>query len=325
MQMRRVLVSAFVALGMLATATTSGAVRMKQKLTATASAPGAHGQAVAKLKSDSKGRLRIGATGLAGHTTFDLVANGVKVGTFTTSAGGSGKMLLSTSRHGHASVLGFDPRGAELEVRDEGGDVMLHCTMPGHGDHPDKIACCLPSGETGCQILPAQACAANGGTPAGGNSCMPDPCGGGGSAGGAFVCCVAESTAGAFVDDDPDVECQENATSASCAAAGGTLVSATSCHDPNPCEATPPPDLVVCCVNQDQQGDDDAQGNEAECERVTAERCTNAGGTVSTATSCDGDPCGGGSAGGSFCHHQHGDDGGDQGSDSQGGDHHPGD
>jgi hypothetical protein len=45
-------------------------------------------------------------------------------------------------------------------------------------------------------------------------------------------------------------------------------------------------------------------GDEAECEHLTRDHCTGANGTVSTATSCDPDPCGAGGDGG---------DGGDTG------------
>jgi hypothetical protein len=307
------LVSAFVGLGIAVATTPASAARMTQKLTATAHAPRARGRAIAKLESDSRGRLQIRAGGLAAQASFDVVANGVKVATLQTSESGRGRALLATHPRGHAALLGFDPRGADLEVRDMDGHAVLVGTMPGRGtEHADKIACCLPHGGPDCAIRPAKACAAEGGTPASTGTCLPDPCGGGGSTGGAFVCCIAESEAGAFVDDDPAVECEAGSTSADCAAAGGTLVQATSCH-PDPCTPVPPPDLVVCCVAE--HAEDDDTETEVECERVTADRCAAKGGVVSAATSCESNPCGGGSADGAFCDHEHEDEGGE---------HHPG-
>ncbi len=284
----------------------AGTVRVAQALSGTGVAPAARGRAVLKLRSDTKGHLLIATRGLAAKARFDVVANGVKVATIVTSSSGTGGARLVTRPRGHAVLLGFDPRGADIQVRDTDGNVVLEGTMPGRGSvEADKIACCLPHGGSDCAIRPSTACAAEGGTPAATGTCLPDPCGESGSTGGAFVCCIAESESGAFVDDSPDVECEPNATSAGCAAAGGTLVQASSCSE-HPCESVTPPNLVVCCVPEDS-GDED--GDSLECERLTAEHCVGAGGTVSSASSCESHPCGGGSADGAFCHDQHGDGG----------------
>jgi hypothetical protein len=88
-------------------------------------------------------------------------------------------------------------------------------------------------------------------------------------------------------------------------AGGGIVVNATSC-DPNPCAAIPPADPDVVCCLPDNGGD-----GVPECEDRTAEECAAAGGTVSTATSCTPDPCGGMAGGGD-------DHGGNSGSGSSG-------
>jgi len=49
------------------------------------------------------------------------------------------------------------------------------------------------------------------------------------------VCCIAHSAAGAFVDDDPEVECEDDVSSAECAAQGGMVVHATSCDPTGGC------------------------------------------------------------------------------------------
>src|SRR5262249_6250722 len=106
---------------------TSGraAVHVHAKLLPTAHAPKARGQAMLQLKSASNGRLKIAAQRLAASTSFDVVADGVKVGTLTTNGHGTGKTRLSTAPHGQNGFLGFDPRGTSLAVRDDAGDDVL--------------------------------------------------------------------------------------------------------------------------------------------------------------------------------------------------------
>src|SRR4029077_12403836 len=77
----------------------------------------------------------------------------------------------------------------------------------------------------------------------------------------------------------------EDRTPDECANEGGLVVTATSC-DPNPCSPTPPAPEIVCCVTEQEHGQD-----AEECEEITADRCTARGGTASSATSCDPDPC----------------------------------
>src|SRR5262249_36393153 len=58
----------------------------------------------------------------------------------------------------------------------------------------------------------------------------------------------------------------------------------TSCN-PNPCGATLPAGGGVVCCLPDKGGD-----GKKECEDVSADACTSAGGTVSGASSCSPDP-----------------------------------
>jgi hypothetical protein len=262
---------------MAASATAKTSIR--QTLRATAHAPGASGLAKATLKTGSDGRFSIKARRLPAAQTFDVIVNKVKVGTLVTGPGGSGVAKFSTSPKGRVMMLGFDPRGAQIAIRDETGDDDLDGDMP--DDNPDSaIGCCLGSqedGETECEDVTAADCMAKGGTPTTATGCIPDPCGSNPPPTGT-VCCIATNSAGASVDDDPEVECEEDV-----AACTGTVVQATSC-DPNPCQPTPPPQIVICCVSD---------GSESECEEVTPDQCMGPNDTVSTATSCDPDPCGG--------------------------------
>jgi hypothetical protein len=184
----------------------------------------------------------------------------------------------------YEAALGFDPQGEHIAIRDEEtGDDDLDTDMP--DDNPDSaIGCCVG---TECEDETAAECTASGGTPTPSGGCLPDPCNGNPPPA-TVVCCRTTSAGGAFVDDDPENECEDDVSSAECAAQGGMVVQATSC-EPNPCQPTPPPNLVICCVSD---------GGESECEHITADECTTAGGTVNSATSCDPDPCGGGGDGG---------------------------
>ena len=266
------------------------ASHVTQSLTATTNAPGAKGRAKLALKTASKGRFRVMARGLAKGATFDLVVGGVKVGTLTTNRGGAGKAKLATSPKRSEGLLGVDPRGQTIEIRDADGNDDLVGDMPDQDSTSGAFACCLPDdGGTECDTKTPDECSSKGGTSMDGvSSCIPNPCGAPPHGGeGNVVCCFPGSATGAFVDDDAEAECDDVST-ADCAAAGGTVVTATSC-DPNPCAAVPPAQVVVCCVPHD---------GESECEIVTPDRCTAQSGTASSATSCESDPCGGQSSDG---------------------------
>src|SRR5262245_33190871 len=134
----------------LATVVTLGVVpdataktRVKGTLTATSAAPRAHGRATLTLKTVPKGRFRVSANGLAGPASFDLVVDGVKVGSFTTNAAGSGKVKLSTHPKGSETFLGVDPRGKSMVVRDDHGEDDLEGDMPDDDTSPSgAFVCC---------------------------------------------------------------------------------------------------------------------------------------------------------------------------------------
>jgi hypothetical protein len=282
-------------IGPMATGATAK-TKIKQPLAATVHAPGASGVAKLVLKSGSRGRFIVKAHGLAASKSFHVVVDDIKVGSLVTDPTGAGVARFSNSGRGRFAMLGFDPRGAHIVVRDgETGEDDLECNghHDGGGDGGDSaMGCCV--GETGhedreggdgdveCKDLTAAECVARGGTPTTAASCLPDPCRETPPPV-TVVCCHTGSAAGAFVDEDPDVGCEDDVSAKECAASGGTVVEASSC-EPNPCKPVPPPDVVVCCV---------PEGDESECEHVTREHCMAAGGTVSTATSCEAHPCGG--------------------------------
>jgi hypothetical protein len=258
-----------------------------QSLTGTSHAPGARGRATLALTTASKGRFRVIARGLAPQSSFDLVVGGVKVGTFTSSAGGVGRVKLSTSPTRSQGLLGVDPSGKTIEVRDANGDDDLDGDIPDDGGSATgAFACCVPDDDgTECEVETPDECTSNGGTTVTGvDSCIPNPCGV--TPPSEVVCCFPGSSTGAFVDDEQEAECDETDMQ-ECAMAGGTVVQATSC-EPNPCAPVPPAQVTVCCIpGQDQVA----------CEIIPPDLCTAAQGTPNTATSCDNDPCGENSTG----------------------------
>src|SRR2546425_12624600 len=238
-----------VAMLLVAAAVGGAAVVVKQSLTATSKAPHAKGQAMLRLKTSAKGRFTVIARKLRANGKFDVVVRGVNVGTLSTNGHGAGKAKFGTRARGHHQLLGFDPRGAEVVVRDEeSGDDDLIGEMPDGDDSAAGAFPCCVKDEDGdnaleCEELTPTDCTNAGGTPNPAPSCLPDPCATTPPAG--TVCCISESAEGAFVDEDAEVECEDEASE--CSEEGGTIITATSC-EPNPCTPTPPSSLVACCV-----------------------------------------------------------------------------
>lgn len=279
-------------------------VKVKQALSATSADPDARGQARFTLKGFDNGKLVIRASRLIQDASFDVLANGVKIGTIATSGGGGGRIRLRSRPSSNDALLGFDPRGANIVVRSSSGEDVLAGTVPDDSIEPGKIACCIPEDSGAeCEDRTEAECLAEGGTVTTSNTCLPDPC----EAAGApppetdgVVCCIPD-------DDGP--ECEDR-TEAACATEGGVVVQGTSC-DASPCAATPPAEgEIACCV---------PHGTEpAECEMETSATCTALGGTATDAASCSPDPCGGGAG-------EPGDDNGGNGGDDPPGDDNGGD
>ncbi|HSP99388.1 MAG TPA: hypothetical protein VL049_19370 [Candidatus Dormibacteraeota bacterium] len=267
--------------------------RVKLGLAATSAAPTARGKSRLTVRGSKHGKFAVVANHLGPNKTYDLVVGGVKVGVIKTSAGGSGRASFKTTPGTRDALLGFDPRGSQVLVRDEdNGDDVLVGDMP--DSDPTETACCLADGqdgETECEDMTPDACTAAGGTPIGvpggtaAASCLPDPCATTPPDGQEIVCCT-----NATHDDESEAECEDVSTEAECSALGGTVVQGTSC-DANPCQATPPTSVAACCVSHSGDGGT----SETECEGLSAEACTALGGTAPGGASCDPDPCGGGS------------------------------
>lgn len=226
----------------------------------------ARGKARVVVYGPSQARFDVIVQRLGADSDYELVVDGIRVHTLRTNRGGRAKARFATgSRSERLATLGFDPRGAAVEIRDLGGENVLVATLP--GQRPPHIACCIPhdSGDE-CEDRSADECADLGGTVSSAPSCLPDPC-------------VPETPA------DPEVVCCNGPgecslrTQPQCLAAGGSVIDALSC-DADPCAPTPPPDPeVVCCLAADA------------CVIETETGCVTAGGSVSDASSCDDNPC----------------------------------
>jgi hypothetical protein len=266
---------------------------VKQSLTATTAAPAAHGNAKLVVRSSKRGKFAVGASHLQGNKVYDVIVGGVKVGVIHTNSGGAGKASFSTKPSARIALLGFDPRGGQVTVRDEDdGEDVLVGDMP--DDDPNAVACCLPEsgdddGEVECEDLTQADCMLAGGMQPGVSggttaaSCFPNPCATTPPGGGVLVCCT-----NATHDDESEAECEEVDTQAECADTGGTIVDGTSC-DNNPCQGTPPTDQAACCVTKSEDG-----GSETECEVISGAACTALNGTTPGGATCSGDPCGSG-------------------------------
>ncbi|MDX2171341.1 MAG: hypothetical protein SF182_30010 [Deltaproteobacteria bacterium] len=299
----------------LALAMQVGAAQARDKIESNLTSPSgerAAGRARVLVAQPSNGRLDLRVRGLAPNQRFDVLVGAVKVGTLQTTGGGQGGLRFRSRPRGRDLLLGFDPRGALLTVRDASGvDVLVgtiasggsgnsgHGGGGGGGDDGDKLACCIPDDRgTECEDRTAEACLAQGGTPAATTSCLPNPCEGAPPVETDVVCCLP---------DDSGPECEDR-TVAECMAQGGTVVAATSCAD-NPCSATPPADPDIQCCLPDDSG--------SECEDRTPAQCAAQGGVDMGPGSCSPNPCADLAAPGD-------DSGGDHGGGSGGGGRHGG-
>lgn len=289
-------------------------VHVKQAL-----APVGGGKAKGKLllvvhsgKTRLDGSLDVGVRHLGRNSQYEVLVEGVHVGGLTTNGGGNGHARFRTTPKGHALVLGIDPRGKQVVIRDADGHDVLEGDCPDDPDAAGKVACCVPpesgegafthgedgdgqgqdgdgdghhghhDGDDDCRLLTVDACAAVGGSSAGG-SCLPDPCTTTPPVPSGTVCCVPEEDN----DDGEGAECRVF-TPDHCAAEHGTMISAAGC-DPNPCEPTPPADPRIVCCGGEHGG---------ECEHRTAAECDAHQGVNKGPGSCDPNPCGNGDGGG---------------------------
>ena len=282
----RILATLAIALGVSAVPVpASAASHVRTSLTATSKDPDARGRASLVVRG-SHGKLKVAGQRLKRGATFEVVVNTVRIGTLTTGKGGSGKARFSTRARGRDQLLGVDPRGKLLEVRDEDGDDVLETEMP-DDSQPGEIRCCVANeGGTECESKSPEECDAHHGVNMGAGSCMPNPCEN--PATDHVRCCIPDH-------DEDGPEC-EDLTADTCSLEGGVNIGpgdgSGNCEN-DACGPTPPAgDEIRCCIAGRSISHDGSEDNgEVECERLTADACAALHGTNLGAGSCEIDPC----------------------------------
>jgi hypothetical protein len=274
-----IMLAAIAALGM-STISTEASARTETErgsLSSTGVDDNAFGEVKLKVRNSSDGRFDMDARKLAARTTYDVLANGVLVGRFTTTGKGRGRIHFRSRRRTSKDVLlGFDPRGSLVVVRDDSGRDVLAVALANTGSvSGGNVICCIPDDRgPECEDRTPAECTAQGGTASTATSCLPNPCAGGAAPkGGHVVCCIP---------DDSGPECEDR-TADQCAVQGGVVVQAATCV-PNPCAtAVPPADGDIQCCVADDSG--------PKCEDRTPAACAVEGGVNAGAGTCTPNPC----------------------------------
>jgi len=256
---------------------------VETRLAPTGADPNAAGDArltVRSRRGQLDARLDLRVRNLDAGAHFEIVLDGVRIAELQTNGGGAGKLRLRTRpRAGRDVLLGVDPRGRALAVRDVAGAEVLSATVSNGSLDPTKVRCCLPDDSgSECEDRTAAECTAAGGVDLGPGSCLPNPCADAPVPGSDVVCCLP---------DDSGPECEDR-TAAECSAAGGINLGPGTCL-PNPCApVTPPGDADIRCCLADDSG--------PECEDRTVAECDAAGGVNIGAGVCAPGVCLGGGA-----------------------------
>lgn len=252
----------------------AGKTKSSDGLKSTGEVEGARGHASVIQRSASKGAFVVHAQ-LEAEGEYEVLVGGIRVAELETDAEGHGKVRFSTKRKGGNRVLGFDPRGESVEVRNQAGADVLVGTVSAPPAAEADLACCVPDDDrTRCEDRTPAECIERGGTPSAAGSCFPDPCGSAPAPAVDVVCCVP---------DDSGPSCEDR-TQPECLAAGGTIVQASSCAA-DPCNAAPasPDEHVQCCV---------AAYYVWACEDRTVAECQTLGGFNKGPGQCSPNPCG---------------------------------
>lgn len=306
-------------LGTAALVSADSTTHLKETLTPTSAITTATGKAKLNLHTrrhkgaiGTKGSFVVAAKHLDASTTYDLVVGGAKIGSLHTNRRGNGRASFATTPRGRKSLLGVDPRGKTVLLRDPAGtgtDVLVG-TVP--DDSTGSQACCTTDseGESECEdvdpdpLTGAVVCDGTIPTDATGapiTTCLPDPCNASApppnppsGAGTTTVCCVLDSRDA----EASQTQCEDSL--GDCAASGGALVQVqlpdTFQEGDNPCDltpdscqsvpgTTPPPNPNLCCVPQTSS--DPTEVEAPDCEDLSADACTALGGAPATGGTCD--------------------------------------
>lgn len=249
------------------------------RLVATGVDADASGRAKLRVRSADDGRFELRVRALEAGATYQLVFSGVHVGDVVTDDGGRARARFrSRPRSSSDQLLGFDPRGSILIVRNEAGEDVLVGDLPagGNGADDSKIVCCVPDDEgPECEDRTADECISAGGSVSTATTCLPNPCD--------TTVVPTEDDVICCLPDDSGPECEDR-TVEECSAAHGIVVAANSCLD-NPCAAIPAADDDTRCCEPDD--------SVVECEDRLPSECLARGGVDIGAGICAIDSCAG--------------------------------
>src|SRR5262249_18949564 len=157
--------------------------------------PDARGKVKLTVRNLTDGRLDIKGQKLDPNATFAVLVDRVLVGQFPPTGGGNGRIRFrSRPRSPHDQLLGFDPRGALVVVRNAAGQDVLAVQLADSGSvNPGDVVCCIPDASGAeCEDRTAEECAMQGGTVSTATSCLPNPCAGEPPPAGDVVCCIPD-------------------------------------------------------------------------------------------------------------------------------------
>lgn len=240
----------------------------------------ATGRAKLRVRGADDGRFDLRAGNLDVGATYDLVFSGVSVGSLVADSNGKARARFrSRPRSSKDTLLGFDPRGSILIVRNAAGEDVLVGDLPvgtSNASDDTKIVCCVPDdSRTECEDRTPDACIAEGGTVSTATTCLPNPCD--------TAVVPTEDEVICCLPDDSGPECEDRSVE-ECSAQGGIVVAANSCLD-NPCAAVPAVDDDTRCCEPDDSG--------AECEDRLPSECIARGGVDIGPGVCSIDACAG--------------------------------
>lgn len=237
------------------------------------------GRAKLRIRTADDGRFELRVRDLDPGATYEVVFDDIRIAELVTDESGKARARFrSQPRSSSDQLLGFDPRGSILIVRNAAGEDVLAGDVPAGGNATDdtKIACCVPDDDgTECEDRTAGECTDQGGTVSTAATCLPNPCDTTTPpSSDDVVCCIP---------DDSGPQCEDR-TVAECSAAGGIVVVANSCLE-NPCAAIPPVDDDTRCCEPDDSGN--------KCEDRLPSECMARGGVDIGAGICAIDSCAG--------------------------------
>jgi hypothetical protein len=247
------------------------------KLVSTGVDADAAGRAKLRIKSPSDGRFEVQVAMVDPGAAYEVVVDGIRVGDIVGADDGTGRARFRTSPHSsRETLLGFDPRGSIIVIRNAAGEDVLAGDIPVDTNpaNDGKIVCCVPDDSGAeCEDRTADECVTRGGNVSTATSCLPNPCD--------TTTAPSEDKVICCIPDDSGPECEDRSIE-ECSAASGIVVKADTCAG-DPCSAVPAVDPDTRCCLPDDSGN--------ECEDRSPAECLASGGVDIGPGVCSADAC----------------------------------